>query len=100
MKRLSIFIVLALFIFAGCSTPQGKGAAIGGASGAVLGGIIGHQSGHGLAGAGIGAAVGAVSGAVIADHMTTKVCPTCGRQFTTETEYCPYDGTKLEDIQK
>ena len=99
MKKL--IVLLAVLTLAGCSTPQGKGAAIGGASGAILGGVIGNATGgSGVVGAGIGAAAGAVTGAVIADQMTTKFCPECGRQYTSETEFCPIDGTQLKVMEK
>jgi len=95
MRYLSLIIILGLAC--GCTTVQ-RGAATGAVAGGTLGAIIGHQSGHTAEGAGIGAAVGAVAGSVIAEKMETKFCPKCGRRFTSDVEYCPYDGTKLKTI--
>ena len=99
-----IFVVILGVIFAcsmlGCTSTGKKGAAIGGVTGAGLGAIIGHQSGETAAGAGIGAATGAVAGALIGEQLDTKFCPKCGRRFTSGHEYCPYDGTTLQAIEK
>lgn len=95
MRYLSLIAILGLIC--GCTTVQ-RGAATGAVAGGTIGAIIGHQSGHTAEGAGIGAAVGAVTGAIVAEKMETKYCPKCGRRFTSDIEYCPYDGTKLKPI--
>ena len=100
MKKFLMLSALLCLIIAGCSTPSGKGAAIGGTGGAILGGVIGHQSGHGVEGAAIGAAAGAIGGALIGEHMTKKFCPVCGKQFTEDVMYCPHDGAELKYIEK
>ncbi len=96
-KVIALASILGLVL--GCTTVQ-RGAATGAVAGGALGAIIGHQSGHAAEGAGIGAAVGAVTGAIVAEKMETKFCPKCGRKFTGDLEYCPYDGTKLKVIGK
>ncbi len=93
MKRYSILMVLLLLIFvAGCTGAQ-RGAGIGTLVGAGAGAIIGHQSGRAAEGALIGGAAGAAGGALIGDASMTKFCPTCGRQFSSGTQYCPDAGT-------
>lgn len=87
------------FLFLGCTMSQ-KGAAVGTVTGAGLGAIIGHQSGHTAEGAGIGAAVGAAAGTLIGENMAKKFCPKCGRDFTEDLKYCPYDGTELKFKEK
>ena len=98
MKKNLIFLV-AIFLLAGCTTTQ-KAATLGGLGGAAVGGIIGHQSGHGVGGAAIGGAVGAVGGMMVGDKMQKKFCPVCGRTFTADETYCPYDGTELKEKTK
>ncbi len=93
-----LFIYIFLFFIAGCTTTE-QGATVGGLGGATLGGIIGHQSGHGVAGAAIGGAAGTVGGMIVGEHMQTKFCPVCGRSFTEDVRYCPYDGTELKEKQ-
>ena len=100
MEKMSLFILCAIVVAAGCSTPEGRDAAIGGGAGAVIGGIIGHQTDNDLAGAGIGAAVGAVGGAVVGSMAEKKFCPTCGKQYSGDTKFCPIDGVELKDVQK
>jgi uncharacterized protein YcfJ len=99
MKNITVILVVALVLIAGCTTTQ-KGAATGAAAGAALGGIIGHQSGKTAEGAGIGAAAGAAAGALIGEQMDKKFCPECGRRFTTSKNYCPVDGAELKLIDK
>ena len=100
MKRYSTLIVLLLLIFVvGCTGTQ-KGAGIGTLVGAGAGAIIGHQSGRTAEGALIGGAVGAAGGALAGDASMTKFCPTCGKQFSSDVQYCPDDGTELKPIQK
>ncbi|MFH1772208.1 MAG: glycine zipper domain-containing protein [Candidatus Omnitrophota bacterium] len=101
MKKLTIFlsVLIAMVAISGCTTTQ-KGAATGAAVGAGLGAIIGHQSGETAAGAGIGAAAGAITGAIVGEKLDKKFCPVCGRRFKSSLEHCPYDGTKLELIEK
>ncbi|MBN1794022.1 MAG: hypothetical protein JW844_03570 [Candidatus Omnitrophica bacterium] len=99
MKHSFALLVLVLLVITGCTTTQ-KGAGIGSAIGAGAGAIIGHQSGHTAEGAMIGAAGGAAGGALIGEQAATKFCPTCGRSFTSGTQYCPYDGTELKVKQK
>lgn len=99
MRKLSVFLVLSLLIFAvGCTTVQ-KGAATGAAAGGVLGAIIGHQSGHAVGGAAIGAATGAAAGALIGEKLDKKFCPECGRRFGSSVNVCPYDGAELKNIE-
>ena len=89
----------------GCSTtdPTQKGAGIGAgtgaAAGAVIGAIVGNQSGKAgqgaLLGAGLGALTGAAAGGVIGSSQANMFCPTCGKVYTRDLEYCPKDGTQL-----
>lgn len=100
MKKHALFTVLVLLVFvAGCTGTQ-KGAGIGTLVGAGAGAIIGHQSGHTTEGALIGGAVGAAGGALVGDAMETKYCPECGRDFTSDVQYCTYDGTELKVKEK
>lgn len=92
-------LILILILASGCTTVQ-RGAATGAVVGGGLGAIVGHQSGKTAEGAAIGAGAGAVAGAVIAEQMETQFCPKCGRRFTSSLQYCPYDGTALEKIEK
>ncbi len=96
MKSWIWVMVLVVLGAVGCTTTE-KSAAIGGLGGAAVGGIIGHQSDHDVAGAAIGGAVGAVGGMLVGEHMDKKFCPKCGRQFTSDTKFCPVDGTELKD---
>ncbi len=94
-----------LLTFIGCSTtdPTQKGAGIGAgtgaAAGAAIGAIVGNQSGNAgqgaLIGAGLGALTGAAAGGVIGSGQSNKFCPTCGKVYTNDLEYCPKDGTAL-----
>ena len=68
-RSMSIFILILLFLMAGCAETRetaGKrtatGAAIGGGTGALAGAIIGHQTGHRAGGAIIGGLAGAAIG--------------------------------------
>jgi len=92
-------LIVGIGLICGCTTVQ-RGAATGAVAGGGIGAVIGHQSGHTAEGAAIGSAIGAVSGAIISEQMETKFCPKCGRRFTSDVTYCPYDGTKLEMIKK
>jgi uncharacterized protein YcfJ len=94
-KVLILILLLGLTTLYGCTTTQ-KGAGIGAAGGAGLGAIIGHQSGHTAEGAAIGAAAGGLTGALVGEQMDRKFCPTCGRTFPSDVEFCPYDGTELQ----
>ncbi len=98
-KGLVVVLLSTVFIFTGCTTTQ-KGAAAGAVVGGGLGAIIGHQSGKTGAGAAIGAAVGGIGGAIVGEKLDNKFCPICGRRFTNSVQYCPYDGTALEMIDK
>ena len=93
---LSLILVVAV---AGCTNTQ-KGAGIGTLIGAGAGAIIGHQSGHDAEGALIGGAAGAAGGALVGDASTAKFCPVCGKQYGSDVQYCPADGTELKVIQK
>ena len=93
-KILLIFTMVVFLI--GCTTTQ-KSATIGGLGGAALGGIIGHQSGHGVQGAAIGGAAGTVGGLIVGEHMKSKFCPVCGREYDTSQKYCSVDGAELKD---
>lgn len=100
MKRFTALLLVVLLItVAGCTETQ-KGAGIGTLIGAGAGAIIGHQSGHTAEGALIGGAAGAAGGALVGDSMDTKFCPTCGKQFGSDVQFCPDDGTELKPIQK
>ena len=93
-------VILFLLVFIlGCTGTQ-KGAGVGTLIGAGAGAIIGHQSGKAAEGALIGGAVGAAGGALVGDSMMTKFCPECGRDFASDVQYCPYDGTELSVKQK
>ena len=99
MSRSALFLILFLVFIIGCTTTQ-KAATVGGVGGATLGGIIGHQSGDGVKGAAIGAAAGTIGGMIVGEKMEKKFCPECGRGFTEDVKYCPYDGTELKYKQK
>ena len=94
MKKINMFILLGLLLL-GCTTTE-KAATVGGLGGATLGGIIGHQTGHDIAGAAIGGVAGTVGGMIVGEKMDKKFCPVCGRNFTADVVYCPYDGTELK----
>lgn len=95
----------ALLTLVGCSTtdPTQKGAGIGAgagaAAGAAIGAIVGNQSGKAgqgaLLGAGLGALTGAVAGGAIGNSQANMFCPTCGKVYTRDLQYCPQDGTPL-----
>jgi len=98
----SLYFAISILLIAsllGCTTTQ-KGAGVGVAAGAGLGAIIGHQSGKTAEGAAIGAAAGGLGGALIGEQMAVKYCPECGRDFPSDVEYCPYDGTQLKYKKK
>lgn len=100
MKKMIVICLCLIGIFAGCTTTQ-KSTGIGAAAGAGLGAIIGHQSGNRDKGALIGGAVGALGGyAVGKNKEEKKFCPICGRVFSSDTAYCPHDGTELIYQQK
>ena len=98
--RIFILITAAcLLVVSGCTATQ-KGAGVGAVVGGGAGYAIGKQSGHGGEGAAIGAVVGAIGGGLIGNKMDKKkFCPTCGRTFSSSTEYCPYDGATLSVAQ-
>ena len=99
MKKYSLVAILLLVVaIAGCTGTQ-KGAGIGTLIGAGAGAIIGNQSGHAAEGALIGGAAGAAGGALVGDSMETKFCPQCGRDFGSDVQYCPFDGTELKARQ-
>jgi len=101
MKKYTVIVLSLLLVaaVAGCTSTQ-KGAGIGTLIGAGAGAIIGHQSGHAAEGALIGGAAGAAGGALVGDSMDAKFCPVCGKQFGSDVQYCPVDGTELKVIQK
>ena len=99
MKRIFIILITSVCLLGGCTTTQ-KGAATGAVIGGGLGAVIGHQSGHTAEGAAIGVGAGAVAGALIGEQLDTQFCPQCGRRYTSSVEYCPYDGTELQPIEK
>ena len=100
MKKYTVLaLLLLLVIAAGCTGTQ-KGAGVGTLIGAGAGAIIGHQSGHAAEGALIGGAAGAAGGALVGDAMNAKFCPVCGKQYGSDVQYCPTDGTELKAIQK
>ena len=94
-KKLILLLLVGMLGLYGCTTTQ-KGAGIGAAGGAGLGAIIGHQSGRTAEGAAIGAAVGGLGGALVGEQMARKFCPTCGRTFPSDVQFCPYDGSELQ----
>lgn len=97
IMRKSLSLILLGVLAAGCASanPTQKGAGAGAVLGAGLGAIIGHQSGHTGEGALIGAAAGGLGGAVVGNAMSSKFCPTCGREETGGVANCPIDGTVL-----
>jgi len=100
MKKYTVVALLLLLVMvAGCTGAQ-KGAGIGTLIGAGAGAIIGHQSGHAAEGALIGGAAGAAGGALVGDATNAKFCPVCGKQYGSDVQYCPADGTELKVIQK
>ncbi len=100
MKKYTVVALLLVLVMAvGCTSTQ-KGAGIGTLIGAGAGAIIGHQSGHAAEGALIGGAAGAAGGALTGNAMDSKFCPVCGKQFGSDMQYCPADGTELKVIQK
>ena len=98
-KYTAIALLLLLVVAVGCTGTQ-KGAGIGTLIGAGAGAIIGHQSGHDAEGALIGGAAGAAGGALVGNSMDAKFCPVCGKQYGSDVQYCPADGTELKVIQK
>ena len=98
MKNLA-WILLAIFIFTGCTATQ-KAATVGGVGGAALGGIIGHQSDHDLTGAAIGGAVGTIGGMSVGENMEKKFCPQCGREYAADQKFCSVDGAELKEKEK
>jgi len=100
MKKYTVVALLVLLVMAAGCTGTQKGAGIGGLIGAGAGAIIGHQSGHAAEGALIGGAAGAAGGALIGDAANAKFCPVCGKQYGSDVQYCPEDGTELKVIQK
>ena len=99
MRYTTIALLLLLVLVVGCTGTQ-KGAGIGTLVGAGAGAIIGHKSGHAAEGALIGGAAGAAGGALVGDAMMTKFCPVCGKQYSSDVQYCTDDGTELKPIQK
>ncbi len=101
MKKYTVMALLLVLVMiaAGCTGTQ-KGAGIGTLIGAGAGAIIGNQSGHAAEGALIGGAAGAAGGALVGDSMDAKFCAVCGKQFGSDMQYCPADGTELKVIQK
>ena len=101
MKKYTVIALLLVLVVAvvGCTNTQ-KGAGIGTLIGAGAGAIIGHQSGHAAEGALIGGVAGAAGGALIGDATDAKFCPVCGKQYGSDVQYCPDDGTELKVIQK
>lgn len=99
MKVLGLVMLIGVIVLSGCTTTQ-KGAVVGGVAGGGLGAIIGHQSGHAGEGAAIGAAVGTLGGVIVGERMDKRFCPICGRRFGASKEYCPFDGEKLELIER
>jgi uncharacterized protein YcfJ len=98
-KYVALILVIMLVAVVGCTGTQ-KGAGIGTLIGAGAGAIIGHQSGHAAEGALIGGAAGAAGGALVGNSMDAKFCPVCGKQYGSDIQYCPVDGTELKVIQK
>jgi outer membrane protein OmpA-like peptidoglycan-associated protein len=75
IRRASVLLVIALFVFA-CKTTSDdpnarakRGAGAGAAAGAVVGAVVGNQSGNPRTGAAAGAAAGAAIGAAIGHRM-------------------------------
>lgn len=66
----TLFIVLSLLIYTGCSASNTvKGGAIGAAAGGAIGALIGNAEGNTTAGVLIGAAIGGSAGALIGNYM-------------------------------
>ena len=99
MKKVFLsLLILAALISAGCTMAE-KGAVTGAVAGGAIGGIIGNQSGNPGTGAAIGAAVGGLGGMVVGEKMAKKFCPVCGETYSSDTKYCPKDGTELKEKQ-
>jgi len=73
MKKVMVFALIGLMVFASLScsswSRKEKGAVAGAGAGAVVGGLIGKAAGNTAVGAILGAAVGGVAGAYIGDYM-------------------------------
>jgi hypothetical protein len=92
----ALVVVLALAPLA--CTPTQRGAGIGAATGAAAGALLDHH--HRTRGAAIGAVTGGIIGGVVGhQYEITRYCPTCGRRFHRSKQFCPYDGTPLQNIQ-
>lgn len=93
---LAISLTVMLLLLTSCTSTQ-EGAVIGGAVGAGTGYVIGDANGdNGTAGAVVGGVVGAGAGGLIGHEIDqVKYCPTCGREFMAEDQYCSIDGTVL-----
>ena len=104
-----------------------SGALAGSALGAGLGAIVGEQHGEAGAGTAIGAGTGAVAGGLIGEGIRrsgsddpsqqrqtdtrsaagtagvyeqhTKYCPTGGKTYPPDINYCPLHGTELQPIR-
>ena len=96
MRILLVLFGVSLIVIGCATTPTQQGALLGGGTGAGIGAIIGHQKGKTAQGALIGGAAGAAIGALVGDAAATKFCPTCGKEFGANVEYCPADGTALK----
>lgn len=79
MKKSCVFVVLFIFLLAGCAASQTKtqqgglyGAAGGAVAGAVIGQVIGRDTQGTLIGTAIGAAVGGVGGAAVGRMMDNQ----------------------------
>jgi phage tail tape-measure protein len=106
LKYVVVLTVMAGLIISvcGCSgysrgARMSEGATIGALTGAAAGAVIGHQLSPRRTGEGavIGAVVGGLTGAAIGSHVgSVKFCPTCGREYSADAQYCPVDGTALK----
>ncbi len=92
----AMMLAVLMVCVCGCTSTQ-QGATIGGVVGAGSGYLIGDANGdNGATGAVIGGVVGAGAGGLIGHEMgKVNYCPTCGREFMAEDQYCSVDGTPL-----
>jgi uncharacterized protein YcfJ len=100
VRTLTIAVVLAGLLVAPLAcTPTQKGVGIGAATGAAAGALIGGHH-HRTRSAAIGAAAGGIIGGVVGhQYEMNRFCPTCGKTFHRSKQFCPYDGTPLQQKQ-
>ncbi len=98
------FIALVLaFAAAGCTTTQSQtttGAVIGTATGAVVGYQTGDNKEERQRNAVIGGVLGGATGGYVGHEMSmSRFCPTCGREYGDDQNFCSVDGAALKNKQ-